>query len=41
MATSQQEEDLEPTEEDLDFERELILFKQRLEEASLPNIIKK
>lgn len=30
-----------PTEEDLEFERELILFKQRLEAGSLLSIIKK
>lgn len=30
-----------PTEEDLEFEKELILFKQRLEASSMLNLIKK
>lgn len=42
MTTATQQEEIETQlEEDLDFERELILFEQRLEEASLLNIIKR
>ena len=42
MTTATQQEEIETQlEEDLDFERELILFEQRLEEASLLNVIKR
>ena len=39
--TVQTEEEYLPTEEDLEFEKELILFKQRLEASSMLNLIKK